>query len=390
MSCQVSAFAVRLGRAFGIACMAAVASIAVTPATHAAVAPGSASGTVPDIAIISPTSISLRTSGASAARSSVDRPIRLAQAAGNQGGGFFGNLFNLLSPQKKPEKKPTAEAIVVPGFGTKKKDLKLPSAVRKKPSGLGGAGASFGGGVESAPAIGKVKREGRYRTLCVRLCDGYYFPISTKVPMSRFNRDKSICESSCGSEAKLFYQADLGGDAANMVDLAGKPYRKLKNAFLYRKQFVPSCRCRPEPWSQSELLRHRGYSRVAEIEELPDLATAMPVSADPDDLAEDAMAGDIIDIAAGEDDAAVGDEDADLALAGESAEQNGSDQTLGTSAGEPSPITVIKPAFADPLDPEKSPAKPAPAETGSITPAPVGAPVGTSDLRARHAVARER
>ena len=34
---------------------------------------------------------------------------------------------------------------------------------------------------------------GTYRTLCVRTCDGYYFPISFKVTRAKFNTDSIAC-----------------------------------------------------------------------------------------------------------------------------------------------------------------------------------------------------
>src|SRR5215467_7410334 len=37
-----------------------------------------------------------------------------------------------------------------------------------------------------------------YRTLCVRLCDGFYFPISFAVPASSLERDAERCRASCG------------------------------------------------------------------------------------------------------------------------------------------------------------------------------------------------
>ena len=46
---------------------------------------------------------------------------------------------------------------------------------------------------------------GHYRTLCVRMCDGYYWPISQSAPRSRFYRDAGVCRSACGEEARLFY-----------------------------------------------------------------------------------------------------------------------------------------------------------------------------------------
>ncbi len=103
-------------------------------------------------------------------------------------------------------------------------------------------------------------RAGTYRTLCVRMCDGFYFPISSATVGSGLGRDADACSASCGTEARLFYHPNAGGDVDSMVDLTGLAYSALPNAFKYRKTLVPECRCRPQPWSETELQRHRAYA----------------------------------------------------------------------------------------------------------------------------------
>jgi hypothetical protein len=107
---------------------------------------------------------------------------------------------------------------------------------------------------------GGLDRAGTYRTLCVRLCDGFYFPISSAAFGSGLSRDADACSASCGTEARLFYYPNAGGDVDTMVDLTGLAYSSLPNAFKYRKTLVPECRCRPQPWSDAELQRHRAYA----------------------------------------------------------------------------------------------------------------------------------
>lgn len=88
-----------------------------------------------------------------------------------------------------------------------------------------------------------------YLTMCVRLCDGYYWPISFSAVSSGLRSDAAQCENSCGSPARMFYQRSPGGDAKYMVDLSGKRYADLPNAFRYRQEYVENCKCKPEPWS---------------------------------------------------------------------------------------------------------------------------------------------
>ena len=99
-----------------------------------------------------------------------------------------------------------------------------------------------------------------FRSVCVRLCDGYYFPVSFSVTSDRLERDAKVCASRCGNQGRLFVQNNPGGSAEAMVDLAGRPYRQLKTAFLYRTEYVASCTCQPQPWEAASQDRHRGYA----------------------------------------------------------------------------------------------------------------------------------
>ena len=105
---------------------------------------------------------------------------------------------------------------------------------------------------------------GTYRTMCVRLCDGYYFPISFSATRDRLARDAKTCESSCGGQARLFIYRNPGADVEDMVDLRGQPYRQLSKAFLYRTEYVPQCRCKPNPWDAEAQERHRMYALAAD------------------------------------------------------------------------------------------------------------------------------
>ena len=109
------------------------------------------------------------------------------------------------------------------------------------------------------------ERPETYRTLCVRTCDGYYFPISFSTMRSEFTRDADKCTASCGSEARLFYHPNPGGKVEDMVDLRGLGYSSLPNAFKYRQSLVSGCACKPEPWSEAEMERHHSYARAGNL-----------------------------------------------------------------------------------------------------------------------------
>lgn len=110
-------------------------------------------------------------------------------------------------------------------------------------SGYGGGGGSSFGALPYAT----------YRTVCVRLCDGYYFPVSFSTLPNHFQRDEEVCASKCAAPAALYYHQNPGAGMEQAVDARSNlPYTQLKSAFLYRKQYVPGCSCKmaeykPEP-----------------------------------------------------------------------------------------------------------------------------------------------
>jgi hypothetical protein len=84
-----------------------------------------------------------------------------------------------------------------------------------------------------------------YRTVCVRLCDGYYFPISFSTLPNHFQRDADLCQSKCAAPAELFYYQNPGGSVEQMVAArTNEQYTALKTAFRYRKEYVPGCSCK--------------------------------------------------------------------------------------------------------------------------------------------------
>ena len=105
----------------------------------------------------------------------------------------------------------------------------------------------------SAPASGS------YRTVCVRLCDGFYWPINYGTDSHDLDTDARTCERSCTSPTRLFVHP-VNGDIEDLIDQKGQPYAKLKTAFLYRKVYDESCKCKPHAWEDAAQDRHRIYA----------------------------------------------------------------------------------------------------------------------------------
>jgi Protein of unknown function (DUF2865) len=97
---------------------------------------------------------------------------------------------------------------------------------------------------------------GTFRTVCVRTCDGGYFPVSFATYQARFGDDERACKALCpATEATLFTYRNPGEDINQAVSINGQSYTALPNAFKYRTEFNPSCACKAAGQTWSEALK---------------------------------------------------------------------------------------------------------------------------------------
>ncbi len=165
----------------------------------------------------------------------------------------------------------------------------------------------FGGGVKQRETIEDRPRErvtlrpgtsgdfsgGAYRTLCVRTCDGYYFPMSGASSQSNFERDQKNCEAMCpGTEVKLYYHRAATEESEAMVSVSdGTPYTQMSTAFQYRDTNVArdqACGCnvaRNFTVIAGEPPRTEEPVPVAAAEIIPQPVPRPDPSADPETLA---------------------------------------------------------------------------------------------------------
>ncbi len=93
-----------------------------------------------------------------------------------------------------------------------------------------------------------------YRTICVRTCDGFYYPISFATTSARFEEDERVCRRMCpAADVILFSYRNPGEEVAQAVSAGGRLYTELPNAFKYRQEYNPACGCkRPgETWAEA-------------------------------------------------------------------------------------------------------------------------------------------
>lgn len=85
----------------------------------------------------------------------------------------------------------------------------------------------------------------KFRTVCVRRCDGYYFPVSHETDESGFAQDAMACNLMCpGTQMELFSHKTATETPEQMVStIDGTPYTSLRTAFSHREKFDPKCSC---------------------------------------------------------------------------------------------------------------------------------------------------
>jgi hypothetical protein len=117
----------------------------------------------------------------------------------------------------------------------------------------------------SAPSADLGPQSGTYRTVCVRTCDGGYFPISFATYPARFPDDEKTCKALCpAAEATLFTYRNPGEDINQAVSINGQPYSASPNAFRYRQEFNPSCSCKAAGQTWSDALKSIDDKAAAE------------------------------------------------------------------------------------------------------------------------------
>jgi hypothetical protein len=85
-----------------------------------------------------------------------------------------------------------------------------------------------------------------FRTVCVRLCDGAFFPVSFSTLPNHFDRDQDVCQQKCAAPAELYYYSQSPGAGIDQAisHKTRQPYTTLRTAFRFRKEFVAGCSCK--------------------------------------------------------------------------------------------------------------------------------------------------
>jgi len=91
----------------------------------------------------------------------------------------------------------------------------------------------------------RIPAGGTFRTMCVRTCDGFAFPISFATGKDQFVNDAARCTEMCpAADTELFVYKNPGQNQADMVSLSGIVYGEMENAYRHQREYVKGCSCR--------------------------------------------------------------------------------------------------------------------------------------------------
>jgi len=103
---------------------------------------------------------------------------------------------------------------------------------------------------------------GQY-TVCVRTCDGAFFPVSYFGADSRAETLEQVCQSLCPNADVALYSLAFGGTIDEAVSSTGEPYSHLPNAGKFEQSYEPGCSCRPpgQSWAEALAAAEAKYGR---------------------------------------------------------------------------------------------------------------------------------
>jgi hypothetical protein len=108
--------------------------------------------------------------------------------------------------------------------------------------------------VADAPTSTDVQAHAGSKEVCVRTCDGYFFPIGYSGSGGRSGDLQEMCRALCPNAEVALYSYPPSGDINEAVGADGAHYVDLPNALKYRKSVDDascSCRRRGQNWAQA-------------------------------------------------------------------------------------------------------------------------------------------
>ena len=90
--------------------------------------------------------------------------------------------------------------------------------------------------------------------ICVRQCDGGFFPVSYSARRANLEELATLCKALCPNAEVALYTKSLWGELNSAVSMSGESYGDHPNALKFQKTRVPACGCKPPDKSWAEAL----------------------------------------------------------------------------------------------------------------------------------------
>ncbi|ACK49114.1 conserved hypothetical protein [Methylocella silvestris BL2] len=86
---------------------------------------------------------------------------------------------------------------------------------------------------------------GGSQALCVRTCDGGFFPLNVSARGADSGQLTSLCQALCPNTTVAVYTRAPNREVESSVSLEGGLYSEMPNAGKFEKSFDPACTCKP-------------------------------------------------------------------------------------------------------------------------------------------------
>jgi len=123
---------------------------------------------------------------------------------------------------------------------------------------FGGLGRQQPNDVETMPLnpdqpLGPTEAQAGSKAVCVRSCDGAFFPVSYSAGQGRLSGLEDMCRSLCPNADVSLYTYPPSGQIEQAVSITGARYMDLPNALKYRQSYDPTCSCKRkgESWADA-------------------------------------------------------------------------------------------------------------------------------------------
>ncbi len=132
---------------------------------------------------------------------------------------------------------------------------------------------------EAAPEDAAPPPKARFaQVLCVRQCDGAYYPLAVDVAADQIDGMDKMCKAQCPSAEASAFTSGPDEDVGKAIAQDGKTYAALPTAFKFRLGVTASCTCRAPHQSWAEALAQADsllQPRKGDVTVTPDMVAAM-------------------------------------------------------------------------------------------------------------------